>query len=466
MKKSKYNYAFLIFIVSLCFTSCEDFLEVDVPDHKMVSEVVFSDDETAIGAMTGIYNQLLNATYSSGGGDSVTNLAGLSADDLTTIRANNLTFMEFDQHEILTNNSRNLNLWSSAYNIIYMANSLLEGLANSVNISDEVQNRLEGEAKFVRAFTYFYLVNLYGEVPVILTTDYTVNALKSRSSVDEIYQQILKDLLIAEELLGENYILGERTQITRFTAIALMSRVHLYLENWVEAENLSTQVIEQSGTYELLENLDNVFLRNSKEAIWQLSPVGRGNGFTYTNEGLNFIIHPFIPVLSHVKLNENFVESFEEQDKRFRSWISFNERIQGYYPSKYKIRLSTEDPTEYSMVLRVAEQFLIRAEARVKLGDLSGAIADLNKIRGRAGLSLFEASTEQFSPELLLKMILEGKKKELFTEWGHRWLDIKRLEMGNELFGENPLWQETDYLYPIPESERIKNTNLTQNAGY
>lgn len=88
MEKSKYKYVILIFIMSLSFTSCEDFLEVDIPDHKMVSEVVFNNDETAIGAMTGIYNQLLNAPFSSGAGDSVTNLAGLSADDLTTIRAN------------------------------------------------------------------------------------------------------------------------------------------------------------------------------------------------------------------------------------------------------------------------------------------------------------------------------------------------------------------------------------------
>lgn len=346
-----------------------------------------------------------------------------------------------------------------------MANSLLEGLANSVNLTDGVKNRLEGEAKFVRAFTYFYLVNLYGEVPLILTTDYTVNALESRNPVDEIYKQLLEDLRIAEELLGENYILGERTQITRFTAIALMSRVHLYLENWVEAENLSTQIIEQDGTFELLEDLDNVFLKNSKEAIWQLSPVGRGEGFTHTNEGLNFVIHPFIPVLSNVMLNGNFVEAFEEQDKRFQFWISFNERIQGYYPTKYKIRLSTEEPTEYSMVLRLAEQFLIRAEARVRLGDLSGAIADINKIRDRSGLSLIEAPTE-LSSELLLKMVFEERKKELFTEWGHRWLDIKRSKMGSELFSENPLWQETDYLYPIPELERIKNPNLTQNEGY
>ena len=448
------------------FSSCEDYLEIEAPNDRIVSETVFSNDDTAISAMAGIYNQLIAVFFSGGGPDSVTVLAGLSADDLTTIRTNNRTYMEFEQHEILPNNSRNLNLWSSAYNMIYMTNSLLEGLANSQSLTEEVKVRLEGEAKFVRAFTYFYLVNLYGEVPLILTTDYRQNALAARSGEEEVYQQLLIDLNESINLLGTVYTDGERIQITRNTATALLARVQLYLKNWQEAELLSSEIINQSGTFELLNDLDLVFLKNSKEAIWQLSPKGRGNSMTQTNESI-FIIHPTLPVLSHLKLDENFINSYDEVDKRYQQWINFHSRTNSHYAFKYKIKNSTEEITEYSMVMRLAEQFLIRAEARAMQGDLEGAIADLDMIRDRAGLPLFADINPGISKEELLTSILEERKKELFTEWGHRWLDLKRTQRIEEVFGAaDPFWQPTDVLYPIPEEERIKNPNLTKNDGY
>src|SRR5690606_1979360 len=134
--------------------SCEDFVEIDAPNHKIISEDVFSSDDTAIAAMTGIYNQLSVVDFSNGWTNSITMLAGLSADNLECIRTTNLSLMEFQQNEILPENTRNQSIWSSAYNIIYQANSLLEGIERSQQISEDVKRRLEGEAKFVRAFTY------------------------------------------------------------------------------------------------------------------------------------------------------------------------------------------------------------------------------------------------------------------------------------------------------------------------
>lgn len=455
------------FMLGFLLISCEDFLEVEAPDHKIVSETVFNNDETALSAMRGIYNQLASVSFSSGGANSVTVLAGLSADNLSPIRETNLPFMEFEQHSILPNNSRNLNLWSSAYNVIYMTNSLLEGLVNSENISVEVRNRLEGESKFVRAFTYFYLVNLYGEVPLILTTDYRENSLAARDSELQIYQQIVDDLQVGADVLNNDYIQGERTQVNRYTAIALLARVNLYQKEWGQAEALSSQIIAANAKYQLLEDLNQVFLANSREAIWQLSPRGRGAISTHTQEGAIFIIHPFLTFLSHLKLADSFVASLEGEDQRMLSWIQLHQRTESYYSFKYKIRNSTDDMSEYSMVLRLAEQYLIRAEARAMQNNLSGAIADLDKIRSRAGLALIAETNSAISKEELLDLILEERKKELFTEWGHRWLDLKRTGRAGEVLGNaSSLWQETDSLYPIPENERLKNPNLTQNDGY
>lgn len=467
MKKSNKIIQMLVVLLCCFSVSCEDYLEVETPDHKIVSETVYDNDETALSAMSGIYNQLASVFFSSGGPDSVTVLSGLSADDLQPMRTNNLPYMEFEQHELLPDNSRNLHLWSSAYNMVYMTNAVLEGLTNSQNISDPVRSRLEGEARFVRAFAYFYLVNLYGEVPLVLTTDYRINAVAARDAEENVYDQIITDLEKAKGLLEGMNTTEDRTIVNHYSATALLARVQLYLQNWEEAEKLSGQVIEQGTTYEILEDLNQVFLANSREAIWQLSPKGRGSSLTNTNEGAAFIIDPIFSFLAQLKLEPDFVTSLDPEDKRSMDWIGFDEGTGNSFANKYKIQNSTGEITEYSMVLRTAEQYLIRAEARAMIGNLSGAIADLDIIRGRAGVSLIADVNPGIGKNALVDLILDERKKELFTEWGHRWLDLKRTGRAGEILGaDNPLWQETDVLYPIPEAERMKNPNLTQNNGY
>lgn len=457
----------IVLVLSLMLLSCEDYLEVEAPDHKIVSENVFENDQTARSAMSGIYNQLATLFFSDGGSASVTVLAGLSGDVLMPTYSTNLPYQQFEQHELLPDNFRNFNLWSSAYNLIYMTNALLEGVANSSSLSEPVKTALEGEAKFIRAFSYFYLVNLYGDVPLILTTDYRQNALAERNTEDKIYTQIISDLEMAIGLLEDGFQLGDRTKVNRQTALALLARVQLYLENWQEAEDLSTQVINQNTMYSILEDPNMVFLTNSMEAIWQISPGGRGTSLTHTNEGASFIIHPIFSFFAQFKLAPSFVESFETEDERLQKWIGLHPGTGYYYPYKYKVRYSTEEITEYSMVIRLAELYLIRAEARAMQENYPGAVEDLDVIRERAGLSLVAETTPGIEKTALLDLIFEERKKELFTEWGHRWLDLKRTARAGEVLSpESPLWDGTDQLYPIPEEERIKNPNLTQNEGY
>ncbi len=467
MKKTIFRRTLLAFLVSIPLVSCEEFVELETPNYKITNQEVFNSDETAISAMTGIYNQLALASFSNGSTSSVTFLAGLSADNVQNIRSTNLSRTEFERHQINPDNTLNLSLWSSAYNIIYLTNALLEGIEGSDSISADVRIRLEGEAKFVRAFTYFYLVNLYGDVPLILSTDFRENEVASRTSEEVIYQQIISDLQTSLNSLGEEYENGERTTVTRISAVALLARVYLYLEDWQLAEDFSSQVIAQEGKYELLENINDVFLANSKEAIWQISPIGRGNISTHTNEGNVFIIHPVFSFFASVRLNENFVQNFVPEDKRLSNWIGNNSSLNAFYSHKYKIWNSSEQPIiEYSMVLRLAEQYLIRAEAYAAQGKTFEAIADINVIRTRAGLDPIPETVEMGGAELL-NLLMEERRRELFAEWGHRWLDIKRIGKAGEILGkDNPSWQPTDILYPIPAEERIKNNQLTQNPGY
>ena len=386
MRLKNYNICGIIFLLSIILLSCEDFVEVHAPNDKLVRDQVFDTDETAISAMNGIYNQLFLADFSNGYTSSVTFLAGLSADNIQNINTTNLSRMQFEQNEILPNNENNLSLWSSAYNVIYMTNSFLEGIGNTLQVSEDVKNQLEGEARFIRAFTYFNLVNLYGDIPLILDTDYHQNELAARNPSSEVYDQIIDDLKTAVDLLGEEYR-GERTHANRFAAMALLARVYLYQEDWAKAEELSTEVIHENGTYEILDDLNKVFLANSKEAIWQVSPIGGGGIVTQTKEGSLFLIDPFFSFFAITKLDNRLVSKFNTNDERFTDWIGYNASKDAYFASKYKIWNSSSFPIEeYSMVLRFAEQYLIRAEARVQQGDSTGAIEDLNVIKARAGL--------------------------------------------------------------------------------
>ena len=158
------------------------------------------------------------------------------------------------------------------------------------------------------------------------------------------------------------------------------------------------------------------------------------------------------------------VDAFESGDQRRDQWIGeVNDGSQTYYfPFKYKIQFAFT-PEEYVVGLRLAEQYLIRAEARAKQGDLIGAQSDLNVIRGRAGLPNSTANNQAS----LLLAIEQERKVELFTEWGHRWMDLKRTQRIDEILSTlKSNWQVTSALYPIPELDITNNPNITQNPGY
>ncbi|WP_034888801.1 RagB/SusD family nutrient uptake outer membrane protein [Gillisia sp. Hel_I_29] len=457
---------FILLLLSFNF-SCEDQVSIDAPTDKLVRTEVFSNDQTAISAMNGIYNELYQADFSSGSRSSVTVLAGLSSDNVQYFNSVNLNMMEFQDHEIAPTNPGNLDLWSSAYNIIYLCNSFIEGLTNSTSIDVELQQQLEGEARFVRAFTYFYLVNLYDKVPLILNTDYRVNALKPQVEKEEIYTQIENDLQFSSEILNTSYRNSEKTSVNKFVAKAFLARVYLFLGEWQETERLSTEVIQETASYEILENLDDVFLANSREAIWQISPIGGGGIASNTNDGSMFVIDPFFSFFSTLKLDESLVAEFNENDLRREKWIGYNASLNAYFSHKYKISASSQFPIqEYSMVLRLAEQYLIRAEARLKMDKTQEAVEDLDVIRKRANLPLVAEINPTISGEALLKEIYTQRREELFTEWGHRWFDLKRNGYIDTIFNNSPTWEITDGFYPIPSEEISKNPNLIQNDGY
>src|SRR5690606_35892880 len=166
--------------------------------------------------------------------------------------------------------------------------------------------------------------------------------------------------------------------------------------------------------------------------------------------------------------SDSFLESFEPGDLRRTHWVGAftnDEGVTLFYPFKYKETFNSTDASlEYSVVFRLAEQYLIRAEARTHLGTIAGAQSDLNMIRNRAGLSNTTAMTESD----LLTAIWHERKMELFTELGQRWFDLKRTNRGAEVLSQmTPSWNDTDYLFPIPTAElELKPYLQPQNDGY
>jgi starch-binding outer membrane protein, SusD/RagB family len=448
----------------LVLSSCSDFLEVGSPSTQVSSVTVFEDDAAATSAMIGIYSEMISSSgFASGGLSSITLLCGKSGDDFINYSQN--ASAEFAANQLDENNSYvNSYIWQEGYRYIYDANAILEGVSKSTKLTPSVKQQLTGEAKFVRAFCHFYLVNLFGKIPLVTTTDYRINREAPRMTSEDVYKQIIADLLDSKPLLQDDYAIsgGEKTRPNRLAASALLARVYLYTKDYAKAEEESTRLIETALALE--ESLDDVFLKNSGEAIWQLIPQP---GSKSTREGSIYILTSFP---AEVSLSDALMGDFEEGDLRASHWVGQIE-TEGTifnYPLKYKVK-SASALTEYSMVLRMAEQYLIRSEARVQQGKLTEAILDMDAIRKRAGLPPYQDIYPQAGKDDLLLAIEHERRMEFFAEWGHRWLDLKRTGRANDVLGVKPLssWQETDELYPVPLQEIQNNTNLLpQNPGY
>ncbi len=463
MNNVKYATPIICIVTCACLAGCRKFIETGPPSHQIESGFVFSNDATAQSVVRGIYIQMASsAGFAQGGGSSIHYFAGLSSDELLEFTGNE-ELQQFSRNNLLPNNPNIKGaLWESPYKLISNANAVIQGLENSSAVTASMKNQLTGEAEFIRAFCYFYLVNMFGNVPLVLTTDYRINKLAAAKSTGEVYDQIITDLTHARELLAKEYSFsnGEKNQPNSYAAAALLARVYLYNQDWQKAEEHASDVIN-NGEYQLCSSLNDVFLKNSTEAIWQIQPVLPGLN---TNEGAFFKIMTTPPV--NTALNHSLVNNFESTDVRKIHWIdSITDGTSTYYyPCKYKIWEPGLPLEEYSMVLRLAEQYLIRAEARAQLNDIDGSLSDLNTIHQRAGLPALSLTTR----DNLRSAIQLERTLELFTEWGHRWLDVKRWQLADQLF--QPLkgadWQPTDVLYPIPQSEIENDPNLKQNPGY
>ncbi len=453
--------------------SCEKLLEVDTPPASLLKTQVFIDDATAEAALRGIYSTFLNPYYCTG--FQIAWRTGLSADELT-FNFTDPTILSFKENNLIAENSYISQFWTYAYTTIFRANDVIESLKASMSVSEAAKSQYIGEALFLRSFLHFYLVNLFGDIPLVTSTDYTINSKMTRTSVDAVYNQLEADLQESIVLLTANYPTSGRFRVNKAVASSLLSRLLLYMRKWSEAESIATTVINNTSDYSMVA-LSDITLLGNKEAIWQFPNF---NNDFFTSEGEHFYggSSTMATLLSYFALRDDFVgngtlsDAFEEGDLRKTTWVKLNRKnyIMSYKYRSYRSTATTnpdDSRKENSTIFRLAEQYLIRSEARAQQNKLDLAIADLDAIRARAGLPLLANTNPSISKSDLLDAVLQERRVELFTEWGHRWFDLKRtgravstLETIKTGFNTN------DLLYPIPESELKKNPFLEQNPGY
>lgn len=472
----------LLFCVAGLF-SCEKLVDIDPPITAINQENVFRSDASAAGALTGIYAQLSDIGQSAGftGYTSISLFAGLQADELTLFHdVNDNTLNAWYKNAMVSAPGTNLGSenWDKFYKYIFQCNAAIEGLTASTFLTPSVKQQLLGEARFMRAFFYFYQVNIFDNIPLVLTTDPTITASLPQSSKQDVYKQIIADLKEAQSLMSADYLNGgirpytgvvERARPNKWVATALLARAYLFAGEYANAEQEASTVIGHTTLFSL-QPLNDAFLRASKEVIWSLQPVRTARN---TEDAYLFILPATgptpIPLLSPVYLSPQLLDAFEDDDRRLIDWVDSVVVLSTtyYYPHKYKATAAVSAVTEHLVIFRLAEQFLIRAEARAQQNKIGLAQADLDAIRTRAGLSGTTAATK----EDLLDAILHERQVELFTEHGHRWYDLKRTGKVNSVMAtvtslKGGTWSNFKASNPLPWDDLQRNRKLIQNTGY
>lgn len=457
----KYFLRSIILFFGFYVISCEKFLEVEDPNNQISQSMVFKDKSLAYAALSDVYSNLRANTLLNGSLYGVGTLMGCYTDELNSVSNQSLDFKTFFDLGVQQNTTVVNTIWVNAYKQIYAVNNIIEGVEKSTAYLDQqTVNQILGEAYFIRGFLHFYLVNLYGDVPYITTTDYLQNQSVSRQSSDNVYVHIEEDYQKADQFLTDQYPTANRTRINRSGVRLALARLYLYKQEWAKARIMADLII-QNPLYTMEQDISKTFLKDSKSAVWQFMPLEAG---VNTLEGQYYIFVTLPP--QNVVLSQNLLNSFEPNDQRKLKWTKTlsNATMNYSYPYKYTQNNKTSTSLEFSIVLRVEEAYLISAEAENELGNIQTAMTRLNQLRQRAGL----AGLDNLNQQQIRTAVMDERRHELFTEFGHRFFDLKRKGLLNTYMPTvKSAWKNYMSLLPLPENELIANPSLKpQNDGY
>ena len=441
MKKLLY-----ISIIVFAVLSC-DVVDVEPYDSISASEA-FKTKEDIDKGILGAYSSFQSLSYY---GRTYGIFADLAADNLShPVDATATEYAEVDNNNILPENGSNSNMWAKMYDGINVANNVISKVPTIENMTAQEKDIALAELYFIRALNHFNLTRYYGAIPLKLEPTSGVNNLDApRDPVDNVYAQIITDLTFAAENLPNS---RSKIRGSKFAAKALLARVYLYQGNFQQAEAMASDVINNGG-YTLLSDYADVFEDETAESIFEIyfSQLERNRIAEYNfPKSLNG--------RREVEPSENLLAAYEENDERFEGSIAFAENLA--YAIKYDdLNLGAEN----FIVIRLADMYLIRAEAMAKgsTPDLNQIKTDINAVRTRAGLS---GNTSNSLDELI--NTIEKERRVEFAFEGHRWFDLVRT--GRAIDVLDNVTNSNQTLFPIPFDELQTNNDpgMVQNPGY
>lgn len=443
----KHKTTVVILLLAASFSSCKKYLE-EIPNNAIPSANAITDLGTARAAILGAY-------------DGLQSYYAADYPTLGTITADNVIFngtlseyLQLDQNAVPTDNVITVSAYRKIYRAINSANSVIAGLPAVTDplLTAAEKNKILGEAYFIRALGYFDLARGWGGVQLQLKPTLDLNELKGvkRSTLDQTYDQVQADLVQAEQLLPEDDAIT-RNRAQKSTARALRARLSLYRERWAEAESFATQVIS-SPKFVLTPTYKSFFTApfSTSESVFEL---------TFSANDRNSFWNLWYPSSSGGQFTLKPADSFIAKLNNPAIGGTRNALIAGSGSTVYGVLYNTVGlSTDPAYVIRIAELYLIRAEARAHLDNLDGARADLNAIRNRATATPLLSGTQT----QILQAIADENSIEFAFE-AHRWFDLVRTKQAGTVLGLN---NTNFWLFPIPYSDVQSDPDVVQNPGY
>jgi hypothetical protein len=493
--------SFLIVILFLLIaeTSCKKFLNKEILGNYPETEFYQTQDQ-AVQAINASYQCLAFSTAQ----NRLWVFGDVASDDAEEggNPGDQADIGLIDEFDVTSINGNLGNEWSLLYEGITRCNLVLDKVP-PINMDENLKTRILGEAKFLRAWYYFTLVNIFGDVPIVLTPLNADQLQIPQSPVDSIYTTVIQpDLIDAASKLPPSYSGSDIGRATSGAATALLAKAYLFQQKWTDAANTAAQVVSglQYSLMPLYSDNFNLSFENNTESVFEIQHLSGQNPFTG-----NVLNQWFAPAIDGGYFfnapTQDFVDEFEQTstgvyDPRLDYTVGrdsmpwFNGETfsaswspTGYLTKKHQqpfsevpISLKGDGGLNY-VAIRYAEVLLWYAEALNESGQTAAALAPLNEVRSRARNSyLYDDSLPGYPniPEGLLpdvtstdqstvrQAIQHERRVELGFEF-HRYFDLIRY---GEAYATQALSDKSNFNYqvnktfPIPQSERDTNHAL------
>ncbi|MBN8575447.1 MAG: RagB/SusD family nutrient uptake outer membrane protein [Cytophagales bacterium] len=436
--------------------SCNNLLEPE-PIDLLTDEIVLNEPNDVPLVEIGLYNAFRPIIPSMV-------IAGDFTADMLQHNGTFSQYRELGTKQITSANASVSALWGYIYNTVYIANFIIERLPAVPGVRTTDRDRVMGTAYFLRGYAYFVALQTFGGVPKVTGTSIEENRNIPRASVAEIIELIESDFASAQNKLPASPINAGYAGAQALNAA--LAKYHLYRSNWALAEGFASAVIS-SGLYQLETNFATIVNTDfTREAIFEMGYTLNDDPGSNSTIGLNNL---FVGRREIIPSNQTVLAlSSTESGDRFAT-ISFNaNNLKGTDNGWSVAKYGTADANNNNVIVfRLAEMYLIRAEARARQGNLSGAnsaTTDLNVLRSRA-----HAPTVVSPSQSQMILLLESERIYELAYEGHRWYDLVRTDRASTVMPAfNSNWRQAYERWPIPQREIQSNPALAgnQNPGY